>query len=154
MVTQHIAKLFRDVYQGGNWTAVNIKDTLADVDWKRATTKVQSFNTIASLVFHINYYVQVVTKVLKAESLQGHDKESFNAPAVQSDADWINLRQKMFEDAEALAKLIEQLPESRLWETFVNDKYGTYYRNLHGIIEHNHYHLGQIVLIKKFLASA
>jgi hypothetical protein len=32
-----------------------------------------------------------------------------------------------------------------------NAKYGNYYRNLHGIIEHTHYHLGQIVLIKKLL---
>ena len=38
-----------------------------------------------------------------------------------------------------------------LWETFADEKYGHYYRNLHGIIEHTHYHLGQIVLIKKLL---
>ncbi len=44
---------------------------------------------------------------------------------------------------------IEQLPESKLWETFSDEKYGNYYRNIHGIIEHIHYHLGQIVLIKK-----
>jgi len=47
--------------------------------------------------------------------------------------------------------LIEQLPETKLGETFSDEKYGTYYRNLHGIIEHNHYHVGQIVIIKKLL---
>jgi len=47
--------------------------------------------------------------------------------------------------------LIEQLPESQLWVTFSQEKYGNYYRNLHGIIEHIHYHLGQIVLIKKII---
>jgi hypothetical protein len=30
------------------------------------------------------------------------------------------------------------------------EKYGNYYRNIHGIIEHIHYHLGQIVLIEKY----
>ncbi len=49
---------------------------------------------------------------------------------------------------------IEQLPESKLWETFSDEKYGNYYRNIHGIIEHSHYHLGQIVLIKKILLQA
>jgi len=32
---EQIAKHFRDVYFGGNWTAVNLKDTLADVSWDR-----------------------------------------------------------------------------------------------------------------------
>jgi len=52
-----------------------------------------------------------------------------------------------------LADLTEALPESRLQETFADEKYGNYYRNLHGLIEHTHYHLGQIVLIKKLLNS-
>jgi hypothetical protein len=60
---------------------------------------------------------------------------------------------KTWEEAENFATLIEQLPESRLWETFTDEKYGHYYRNIHGIIEHTHYHLGQIVLIKKLLAQ-
>ena len=152
-ITHQITKLFRDVYYGGNWTAVNIKETLNGVDWKQATTKVQSFNTIATLVFHINYYVRTVAKVLNSEPLQGHDKDSFNVPPIQSAADWTSLQEKMYADADTMAKLIEQIPEEKLSEIFVQEKYGTYYRNLHGLIEHNHYHLGQMVLIKKMLLA-
>ena len=54
-------------------------------------------------------------------------------------------------DAEAFAQLIEQLPDSRLDEVFIEEKYGTYFRNLNGIIEHLHYHLGQLVFLKKML---
>ncbi len=61
---------------------------------------------------------------------------------------------KTWTDAETFATLIEQLPEDKLWENFSDKKYGIYYRNLHGIIEHIHYHLGQIVLIKKILLQA
>ena len=32
--------------------------------------------------------------------------------------------------------------------------HGNYYRNLHSIIEHTYYHLGQISLIKKILNEA
>jgi hypothetical protein len=56
-------------------------------------------------------------------------------------------------DAENFANLIEQMPENMLWEDFFEGKYGNYYRNLHGIIEHAHYHLGQIVLIKKMIIN-
>jgi hypothetical protein len=57
---------------------------------------------------------------------------------------------KTWENAEKPATLIEALPESKLWENFTDEKCGTYYRNLHGIIEHMHYHLGQITLIKNY----
>jgi hypothetical protein len=58
---------------------------------------------------------------------------------------------KTWQDTELLASLVEHLPESKLNEIFSQEKYGTYYRNLHGVIEHTHYHLGQIILIKKLL---
>jgi len=57
-------------------------------------------------------------------------------------------------EAESFAALIEQLPDSKLRAQFTDEKYGTYYRNLQGIIEHTHYHLGQIVIIKKILAQS
>jgi len=150
-LTAQIAKHFKDVHFGGNWTAVNLKETLADVDWQQATIKVHSFNTIAALVYHINYYVSVVTKTLKKEPLNAHDKYSFDLPPIQNQEDWEKLLNKTWADAENFAILIEQLPENKLGETFFDEKYGNYYRNLHGIIEHTHYHLGQIVLIKKIL---
>lgn len=147
-----IAKHFRDVLFGGNWTSVNLKETLADISWQQATTKVYSFNTIAILVYHMNYYVGVITKVLQGLPLDGKDKDSFNCPPIESVDDWENLVQKTWAEAETFAHLAEQLPESKLEEIFINEKYGTYYRNLHGVIEHYHYHLGQIVLLKKILS--
>jgi hypothetical protein len=149
-----IAKQFREVHFGGNWTSVDLKQTLADVTWQQATTKVHSFNTIAALVYHINYYVAAVTRVLQGNPIEAHDKFSFDLPSIQSQQDWEKLLNKLFTDAESFAVLIEQLPENKLGEIFVHEKYGTYYRNLHGIIEHIHYHLGQIVLIKKMVLHA
>ena len=153
-LTTQIAKHFRDVHFGGNWTSVNLKETLTDVTWQQATTKVYSLNTIATLVFHINYYVSAVTKVLQGEPLTAHDKYSFDLPPVQNHEDWEKLLNKTWSDAENFVQLIDQLPESKLGETFSDEKYGTYYRNIHGIIEHTHYHLGQIVLIKKILLQS
>ena len=150
-LTAQIAKQFRDAYFGGNWTSVNLKESLSGLTWQQATTQVYSFNTIAILVFHMNYYVGVAMKVLQGGPLDGHDKYSFDCPAIQSQEDWEKLLDKTWADAESFASLIEQFPEDKLGETFSDEKYGNYYRNLHGIIEHTHYHLGQIVLIKKIL---
>jgi hypothetical protein len=150
-LTTQIAKHFRDVHFGGNWTSVNLRDSLKEVTWQHATTKVSSLNTIAMLVYHINYYVSAVLKVLQGGPLDASDKFSFDLPAIQSHEDWEKLLDKTWTDAENFAALIEQLPDSRLLENFLDGKYGNYYRNVFGIIEHTHYHLGQIVLIRKLL---
>ena len=39
-------------------------------------------------------------------------------------------------------------------ENFVDEKYGTFQRNIEAMIEHSYYHLGQIVLIKKMLLQS
>lgn len=152
-LTKQIAKHFREVHFGGNWTSSNLKDNLADVSWEQATTQVYSLNTIAALVFHLNYYVSGVLKVLQGGPLEIRDKFSFDLPPIQSQEDWEKLLDKTWIEAEDFASLVEQLPESKLWEDFTDPKYGNYYRNFHGIIEHAHYHLGQIVLIKKILSQ-
>ena len=152
-LSQQIAKHLRDVYFGGNWTSVNYKEILAGISWQQAVTTVHSFNTIAALVYHTNYYISAVTKVLEGKQLDANDKFSFDVPAVQSQQDWENLLNKSWSEAETFATLIGQLPEQKLWEDFSDPKYGSYYRNLTGIIEHLHYHLGQIVLIKKILSE-
>lgn len=150
-LTTQIAKQLRAAYFGGNWTSVNFKDTLADVTWQQAAKQVYSFNTIATLLYHTSYYISAVSNVLQGNPLDAHDKYSFDHPPIHSQEDWENLLDKTWRDAENFAGLIEQLPESKLEETFEDEKYGNYYRNLHGIIEHSHYHLGQIVLIKKMI---
>ena len=148
---EQIAKHFSDVFIGGNWTSVNLRDTLADINWEEATTRVFDLNTIATLVFHMNYYVENVLKVLKGATLNASDKLSFNVPAINNEIDWQKLVDKTFVDAKLFAEEIKSMEEDKFFKIFIDPKYGDYYRNLHGIVEHTHYHLGQIVLLKKIL---
>lgn len=149
-----IAKHFRDVHFGGNWTWVNLRDTLKDITVEEALHQREGLNTIAMLAFHINYFVDAVLKVLEGGPLDAHDKFSFRHPPIDSAADWEMLLDKMWSDADRFAKLVEQLPEDRLHTDMADPKYGTWYRNLTGIIEHSHYHMGQIVILKKLLRPA
>ncbi|MCO6148846.1 DUF1572 domain-containing protein [Flavobacterium sp. NRK1] len=150
-MSEQIAKHFKEVFFGGNWTTVNLKDTLADVTWQEAIAKKYSFNTIATLTYHITYYVSAITKVLEGGPLDASDKLSFNHPPIESQKDWDDFLTQKWQEAHRMADLIEQLPENMLAENFSDEKYGSYYRNFHGLIEHTHYHLGQIVLIKKII---
>ncbi|RDI13197.1 DUF1572 domain-containing protein [Flavobacterium sp. AG291] len=148
-----IAKHFREVIFGGNWCTVNLKDTLQDITWEQANTQVSTFNTITALTYHIGYYVTAVLKVLEGGSLDAHDKFSFDHPVVTSEADWQQFQGKIWTEAEKFATLIEKLPEEIIYQDFIDGKYDIYFRNLVGIIEHTHYHLGQIALLKKMILS-
>jgi uncharacterized damage-inducible protein DinB len=147
-----IAKHFREVYFGGNWTVSCLKEHLADVTWQGATTPVSTGNTIAALTYHIHYFVRVVLRVLEGGPLKGDDKVSFDHPPINNSDDWKDFLNNVFDEGERFAILVEQLPEEKMTEFLGPEKYGDYYRNLQGIIEHTHYHLGQIALLKKLIA--
>ena len=86
-----LAKHLRDVFFGGNWTSVNLRDSLANITWQQANSKIHSLNTILALVYHINYYISAVTKVLQGEPLVASDKFSFDHPSIQSEEEWQQL---------------------------------------------------------------
>jgi hypothetical protein len=152
-LTEQIAKHFREVHFGGNWTSVNLKQTLEGITWQQAVTSMHGLHTIAKLVYHVNYYVRVVLQVFEGGTLDASDKFSFDMPPITCEEDWKKLVDKTLADAASFASRVEQLPEHKMGEVFVDEKYGTYYRNIHGIVEHTHYHLGQITLIKKIILS-
>ncbi|MBR9844684.1 MAG: DinB family protein [Algicola sp.] len=150
--SKQLAHRFRELFLNGSWIAnTNYQELLSDINWEQATTKIASLNTIAVLTFHINYYVEGVLKVLKGGSLDIRDKYSFDAPLIESDEEWNTLKREFFENTEVFAKLIEIMSEAQLESTFVDEKYGTYRRNIEGIIEHSYYHFGQLSLIKKMI---
>lgn len=149
-----LAKRFREVVLDGKWIAnTNFKEQLSDVTWEQATTKIDSLNTIAMLTFHIHYYIAGIINVFEGGELEIKDKYSFDLPPIESQEQWEELLNKLWNNSEKFATLLEQMPDSKLNEVFVDEKYGTYLRNIDGMIEHAYYHLGQITLIKKLILS-
>lgn len=147
-----LSKRFKEVLLDGFWIAnTNFKDQLRDVSWNQATTKVSSLNTIAMLTFHIHYYIVGLINVFEGGDLEIKDKYSFELPPIESQEQWDELLNQLWSDSEKFATLLEQMSNSKMDELFVDEKYGTYLRNIDGMIEHSYYHLGQITLIKKLL---
>ncbi|WP_160137181.1 DUF1572 domain-containing protein [Chryseobacterium sp. c4a] len=147
-----LVKRFREVMLDGLWIAnTNFKNQLSDVSWEQAVTKVGSLNTIAMLTFHIDYYIAGIIPVFEGGNLEIKDKYSFDLPPIESQEQWENLLNKLWLDSEKFAELLEKMSDTKLDKVFVDEKYGTYQRNIDGMIEHAYYHLGQISLIKKLL---
>jgi hypothetical protein len=147
-----LADRLREVLLHGKWVAnTNFKDQLSRTDWRQATAKVGDLNTIALLTFHLNYYLQGLIQVFQGGSLDIRDKYSFDMPEIRSEGDWNALVETFLRHAEQFARHVEQMDDSHFDQPFVDAKYGSYWRNIEGVIEHSYYHLGQVSLIRKMV---
>ena len=139
----------------GKWIAnTNIKDQILDLTLEQALAKVANLNTIAGLIFHLNYYIAGVLKVFEGGNLDIRDKFSFDIPEMHSEDDWLNLKKELFANTEKFANHVENMTEEKLSKVFVREQYGDYRRNIEAMTEHAYYHLGQITLLKKMIVAS
>ncbi|MBK7232073.1 MAG: DUF1572 domain-containing protein [Saprospiraceae bacterium] len=149
-----LANRLRDVLLHGKWIAnTNFKEQITSIHWEQAIQKIGNLNTIAALTYHINYYLAGLLNVFKNGKLEIKDKYSFDLPPILSEGDWNLLVQEFLSNSELFVSQIEQMDEQLLDQSFVEEKYGNYLRNIEGVIEHSYYHLGQISLLKKMITT-
>ena len=150
--SKQLANRFREVTLNGTWVAnTNLKSLIENVNLEGANKQFYKLNTIAKLTFHLGYYISGVLQVLEGGTLDIKDKFSFDMPDLETEDDWEALKKKVLKDAEQFAIKVSELSDEHLQQSFVNEKYGTYQRNINGMIEHCYYHIGQISLIKKMI---
>lgn len=152
--SKFMANRLREVLLDGRWIAnTNFKEQIESVTWEQATRKTGDLNTIAALTYHINYYLAGLLNVFNGGELLIRDKYSFDLPPIRSKEDWENLVHQFFSNAEQFAAHVEKMADEKFDEPFVDLKYGTYLRNIEGVIEHSYYHLGQVSLIRKMVTA-
>lgn len=146
-LNEEIARHFHEVNFGGNWTDASVEDVLKNITYEQATKSIGNANTIALLVFHMDFYNMVVYDRLVGVKRHFEHEESLKV-SVHNEADWLQLKAQYFSNAKKLHAAILAFDPSRLFETTTSN---TPYKNLHGVVEHVHYHLGQIALLKKLV---
>ena len=149
-----ISVRLREVLLDGRWIAnTNYKEQLSNVNWQQATEKLHDLNTIAALTYHINYYLEGLLNAFENGKLEISDKFSFDAPPVNSESDWNKMISDFLSNSEKFVHYVEQMEDSVFDQPFIDPRYGTYLRNIEGVIEHGYYHLGQISLIRKLITT-
>lgn len=150
-----ISGRLREVFLEGHWIAnTNYKEQLLSTNWLEATQQLANLNTIAALTYHINYYLAGLLNALNNGKLEISDKYSFDMPLIRSEKDWKELVADFLNNAENFASYVEQMDDKIFDMPFVDEKYGSYLRNIEGVIEHSYYHLGQISLIRKMIIQS
>ena len=115
-----------------------------------AARPIAGAHTIWELVLHIGAWEGVALRRLRGDFEPLPDDQNF-PPVPQANATtWKNLLTQ-FEDRHGLlCRAISEFDDGRLDEA-VNDTPTSYYMLLHGVIQHDLYHGGQIALLRKAL---
>ena len=150
-----LADRLREVLLDGHWIAnTNYKKQIQSVTWEEATQKIGTLNTIAALTFHINYYLAGLLNAFEEGKLEISDKYSFDLPPIQSASEWDQMVTEFLNNAEKFVATVAQMDDALLDVPFIDEKYGTFLRNIEGVIEHSYYHLGQVSLINKMIQES
>src|SRR5436305_12179363 len=94
-ITHLIAQHITEVYEGNNWTDVNIADTLGDVSWQQAQQKtVASSNTLAALLHHLFYWNDIMMQRINGSNPSIPDTNGFDVDELKNESDWNDLKEK------------------------------------------------------------
>ncbi|MFN8284276.1 MAG: DinB family protein [Chitinophagales bacterium] len=147
-----IQTLVQETANDNNWTGVNAQQILIDID---ALTAVKRLNgkhlNIAELTAHLTCWNEVIARRLDAINQELSKEEDFPTINELSKEKWNELKEDFFESFDLLIEKLKSKNDNILEQPMFEGSTSVY-RNLHGQISHLHYHLGQIMLLKKILA--
>ncbi len=145
LIAQHLI----DAHEGNNWTEVSIADVLKDVTLEEAITlTAASPNTIASLLHHLTYWNRVMVQRIAGNEVVIDEYNGFALPPLQTEDDWLQLKIDNNLSSHELAVAMIHFDDAKLEEPLVNGG-SSAYKNMQGAVEHVHYHLGQMMVLKK-----
>lgn len=148
--THRIADLLTRAIWGEAWHGPGFHEILADVSAGQALAKpIPNAHNIWELALHITAWTDIVAKRLIGAPWEQDEPW----PEVQEtgQAAWEAACTGAEQSHDRLAALVRTLDEARLAEQMPGDP-PLIYIQLHGVIQHSLYHLGQIALLKKACA--
>jgi uncharacterized damage-inducible protein DinB len=141
-----IVRLLEKTFDKQPWYGSSITEILSSIDSETAGTRHGNTHTIIELILHMAAWRKFTShRLLGNTEFEITDEINFPSPTTWADA--VNA---LHQSQEELVKAVKQFPIDRLNELVpTKSQRYTFYTLLHGIIQHDIYHLGQIALLKK-----
>jgi uncharacterized damage-inducible protein DinB len=147
-----IADQLRRAFDGDAWHGDSVVEILKGVTAAQAAARpITGAHTIWELALHIAAWDGAVLRRLGGVAVTLSDAENFPSVTDASDAAWRKALAEIRHIHEELVAAVAALSDSRLDE-MVPGKRGAHYNfyyMLHGVVQHELYHAGQIALLKK-----
>ena len=144
-----IQELHREGFEGGAWHGPALLELLRDIPVDHAAAKpITHAHSIWEIVLHISAWQEAVLKRLNGQAVNLNREQDWPAVIDNSESAWKQTVQALKDGHWRLADRISTLSDADL-PNKVPGRDHTVYKTLHGVIQHNLYHAGQIAILKK-----
>ena len=148
---------FRRAFEGEAWHGPSVLALLNGVTAQQAAAHpIPGAHSIWELTMHIEAWERACLRRLNSDPARLTDEEDWRPINDKSDAAWESTKQQLLETHRELLEAIAKLEESRLNEPIIRSAdtpYSSVYVTLHGGVQHDLYHAGQIAMLKKALEN-
>lgn len=147
--TDRIIKLFDDLYQGTPWLDVTIMDTLKNMTPEKAAGKIKpGWNSIWEVVNHVISWRLAILERIEGREVKSPEHNFFVPVTDQSAEAWNNTLNKLQDSQDKWINYLRNFPEKE-FDMVPDRKPFSKYELVHGILQHDAYHLGQIRILAK-----
>lgn len=147
--TKRIADQLHRAYAGGAWHGPALRQLLTGVTAKQAAARpLRGAHTIWELVLHVTAWKGAVLRRMQGKGTSLSAAKNFPPMPPATAANWKKTQAALRVAQYDLHRAIAALPESRLRKIVPGKRYSLYFM-LHGLVQHDLYHAGQIALLKK-----
>lgn len=137
-------------FEGDAWHGSSVSEVLACISTEQALARpIPGAHSIWEIVLHTSAWQRTVRERLEGKPLRSlPDAEDWPAIEDTSEAAWADAAGELRVEYELLKEVARDWRERDLDETTEGERY-TVYEMLHGVIQHNLYHAGQIAVLAK-----
>jgi uncharacterized damage-inducible protein DinB len=141
-------------YYGEAWHGPSLRESLSGITAEQAGKHgIAGAHTIWEIVLHIAAWETIAHKVLAGRFLYPRDPlpQAQDWPPVgqMTEQGWAAALARLDDAHRGLEEALRNFPDARLFEKVPGERPYTFYFLLHGVVQHNTYHAGQIALLKK-----
>lgn len=148
-----LQKMFADLYNGQPWSCINLLDIIKDLTAEQAAQHpIQNANSIWQLVHHCVGWKENVLRKLNGEIFTSPEDNYLSKPSDTSALAWQTLLKHLEKTEADWQAFLTRLDEAALNAPYAPSKGEfTVYEVIQGLLHHDNYHYGQIVMLKKLL---
>lgn len=149
--TKRIISLFEKGYAGSPWIDVNLTDTLRSITPEQALKKIKpSANSIWEITNHLISWRKNVLKRVQGEVIKTPSHNYFVNVKSGTKAEWKKTLDELAATQKEWLKFLKSIKKEIFDEVYEPNEM-SYYEHIQGILQHDVYHLGQIVMLTKLL---
>jgi uncharacterized damage-inducible protein DinB len=144
-----IVDQMKRAWDGDAWHGPPLRTLLGDVSAATAFAHpIAGAHSIAEIVLHLAFWKDAGRRRLGGEKVIPSDADQWPAPRDKSEAAWKEALSLLVVGHKELMSVVTGLPEALLAAEVAGKDYSVYVQ-LHGLIQHDLYHAGQIALLKR-----